>query len=316
MKWNGFSVLPYFPCQVTMAGGLLQRFPGPIKGIVIAQPRIYRADADRCWSTSSCVPLRGSAMAFPHSGSNSGLRSLMIGTAKILAICEDTDVSNLISSLELEDHKATCATSPHEALQLLRRGLVAEILLIHAAKNRSKELSLSRRFRKTSTAKNCASSPSRNIRQRQNRRFMRRTEGKCEPVYTTHAVCVALWARQRRQPAILRDLQLFRLVWKLHPCDGNESRGLQALPGYRTALDNTLCKPAGLNAPHTTIGTGPDFPKMIFRVASSAVRFERGGRIGASMFKVSETQGSIGNHLLCALQKELARLRLRDMLCK
>jgi CheY-like chemotaxis protein len=241
----------------------------------------------------------------------------MIGKAKILAISEDTDVRNLIlCSLEFEGHKATCVTSPHEALQLLRRGLVADILLIHAAKDRSKELSLFRRFGKKSAAKNCASSPSREIRQRQNRRFIRCSEGKCEPVYTNHTACVALWTRQRRQPAILRDLQLFRLVWKLHPCDGNESKGLLALPGYRTALDNPLCKPAGLNAPHTTIGTGPDFPKMIFRAAPSAIRFERGGRVGAFMFKVSETQGSIGNHLLCALQKELARLRLRDMLCK
>src|SRR4030088_250380 len=32
------------------------------------------------------------------------------------------------------------------------------------------------------------------------------------------------------------------------------------------------------------------------------------------MFKALETQGSIGNHLLCALStEELARLRLRDM---
>jgi hypothetical protein len=187
----------------------------------------------------------------------------MIGTAKTLAIGEDTDVRNLISSLEFEGHKASCVTSPHEALPLLRRGLVADILPIHAAKNRSKELSLSRRLCKKSAAKNYASSPSREIRQRQNRRLKRCTEGKCEPVYTNHTACVALWTRDRRQPAILRDLQPFRLVWKLHPSDGNESKGLLALPGHRTALDNPLCKPAGLKAPHTTIGTGPEFPKMI-----------------------------------------------------
>jgi hypothetical protein len=44
---------------------------------------------------------------------------------------------------------------------------------------------------------------------------------------------------------------------------------------------------------------------MIFRADPSAVRSERGGRVGVSMFKVLETQGSIGNHLLCALQKNL-----------
>src|SRR5258705_9058271 len=64
----------------------------------------------------------------------------MIGTVKILAIIEDTDVRNLIlSSLEFEGHKAICVTSPLEALQLLHRGLVANVLLIHAAKNRSKD---------------------------------------------------------------------------------------------------------------------------------------------------------------------------------
>jgi hypothetical protein len=186
----------------------------------------------------------------------------MIGAVIILAISEDTDVRNLILSfLEFEGHKAICVTSPHEKLQLLRRGLVADVLLIHAAKNRSKDLSSPRRFCKTSAAKNCASSPSREIRQRQNQRFIEWTEGKCEPVYTNRTACVALWRRQTRQPTILRDLQPFRLVWKLHPCDGNESKGLLALPGYRAALNNPLCKPAGLNAPHTTIGTGPDFSK-------------------------------------------------------
>jgi two-component system response regulator AtoC len=64
----------------------------------------------------------------------------MIGTVKILAISEDTEVRNLIlSSPEFEGHKAICVTSPREALQLLHRGLVADILLIHAAKNRSKD---------------------------------------------------------------------------------------------------------------------------------------------------------------------------------
>jgi two-component system response regulator AtoC len=64
----------------------------------------------------------------------------MIRTVKILAISEDANVCNLIlSSVEFEGHKAICVTSPLEALQLLHRGLVADILLIHAAKNRSKD---------------------------------------------------------------------------------------------------------------------------------------------------------------------------------
>jgi two-component system, NtrC family, response regulator AtoC len=64
----------------------------------------------------------------------------MIGSVKILAISEDTDVCNLIHSLlESEGHKAICVSSPLEALQLLHRGLVASLLLIHAAKNKSKD---------------------------------------------------------------------------------------------------------------------------------------------------------------------------------
>jgi hypothetical protein len=223
----------------------------------------------------------------------------MIGTVKILAISEDTEVRNLIlSSLEFEGHKAICVTSPHEALQLLRRGLVADIRLIHAAKNRSKNLSSPRRFCKTSAAKNCASSPNGEIRQRQNQRFIGWPEGKCEPEYTNRTACVALWIRQTRQLTILRDLQRFRLVWKLHPCDGNESKGLLALP-------------AGLNAPHRPLGL--IFPNMISRADPSAVRFERGGRVG--VFYVQ----SLGNARVyrkpsfVRSPEELARLCLRDV---
>lgn len=64
----------------------------------------------------------------------------MMGAVKILAISEDTDVCNLIhSALESEGHKAICVPSPVEALQFMRRGLVANFLLIHAAKNKSKD---------------------------------------------------------------------------------------------------------------------------------------------------------------------------------
>src|SRR5271170_2516960 len=62
----------------------------------------------------------------------------MIGAVKVLAISEDTDVCSLIhSSLESEGHSAMCVTCPLEALQLLHRGLVADFLLIHAARNSS-----------------------------------------------------------------------------------------------------------------------------------------------------------------------------------
>ena len=64
----------------------------------------------------------------------------MIDAVKILAISEDSGVCNLIhTSLEPEGQNAICVTSPLEALQLLHRGLVANFLLIHAAKNRSND---------------------------------------------------------------------------------------------------------------------------------------------------------------------------------
>jgi DNA-binding NtrC family response regulator len=64
----------------------------------------------------------------------------MIGAVKVLAISEDSDVCNLINSLlESEGHTAICVSSPLEALQLLQRGLETSLLLIHAAKNNSKD---------------------------------------------------------------------------------------------------------------------------------------------------------------------------------
>ena len=64
----------------------------------------------------------------------------MIGAVKILAISEDTDVCNLIhSSLESKGQKAICVSSPLEALQLLHRGLVANLFLIHAGANKAKD---------------------------------------------------------------------------------------------------------------------------------------------------------------------------------
>src|SRR5580704_374612 len=64
----------------------------------------------------------------------------MIDGMNILAISEDADVCNLIhGSLEAVGHNAICVSSPLEALQLLQRGLAASLLLIHAAKNNSKD---------------------------------------------------------------------------------------------------------------------------------------------------------------------------------
>jgi two-component system response regulator AtoC len=64
----------------------------------------------------------------------------MIGAAKILAICDDADVSNLIhSTLESEGQTAICVTSPLEALQLIHRGLSVNFVLMHAAKHQPKD---------------------------------------------------------------------------------------------------------------------------------------------------------------------------------
>ena len=52
----------------------------------------------------------------------------MVDAVTILAISEDAHVCNLIhSSLESEGQKAICVSSPLEALQLLHRGLVANL---------------------------------------------------------------------------------------------------------------------------------------------------------------------------------------------
>jgi two-component system response regulator AtoC len=64
----------------------------------------------------------------------------MIGAVKILAISDDADVCNLIhGSLDSEGQSAICVPSPFEALQLLHRGLVADSLLIHTARNGSND---------------------------------------------------------------------------------------------------------------------------------------------------------------------------------
>jgi two-component system, NtrC family, response regulator AtoC len=64
----------------------------------------------------------------------------MMDAVNVLAISEDAEVCNLIhGSLEAAGHNAICVSSPLEALQLLQAGLAASFLLIHAAKNNSKD---------------------------------------------------------------------------------------------------------------------------------------------------------------------------------
>jgi two-component system, NtrC family, response regulator AtoC len=72
---------------------------------------------------------------------SSSLRGvLMTHAVQVLAISNDTDVRNTIhTSLEEDGYKAICVSSSLEALQLLHRGLIANFLLIHAAKNNSKD---------------------------------------------------------------------------------------------------------------------------------------------------------------------------------
>src|SRR6266568_106136 len=65
----------------------------------------------------------------------------MTHAVHILAISDDASVCNLIqNSLEAEGYEAMCVSSPQEALQLLRRGVVADYLLFDAAKNKSMDV--------------------------------------------------------------------------------------------------------------------------------------------------------------------------------
>jgi two-component system response regulator AtoC len=64
----------------------------------------------------------------------------VIGVVKVLLISEDHDVCNLIHNLlGSEGHQAVCVTSPLSAIQLLDRGLMADFILLHAAKNKLKD---------------------------------------------------------------------------------------------------------------------------------------------------------------------------------
>lgn len=64
----------------------------------------------------------------------------MTHAVQLLAISDDINVCNLIhTSLESEGFKALCVPSPREALQLLHRGVMTDLLLFDAAKNISRE---------------------------------------------------------------------------------------------------------------------------------------------------------------------------------
>jgi two-component system response regulator AtoC len=64
----------------------------------------------------------------------------VISAVKVLLISEDQDVCNLVhNSLGSEGQQAICVTSPLAAVQLLDRGLMADFILLHAAKNKSKD---------------------------------------------------------------------------------------------------------------------------------------------------------------------------------
>ena len=61
----------------------------------------------------------------------------MTHAVQILAISDDTNICNIIqTSVESQGHKAICVPSPHEALQFLHRGVLADFLLFDAAKNK------------------------------------------------------------------------------------------------------------------------------------------------------------------------------------
>lgn len=61
----------------------------------------------------------------------------MTHAVQILAISDDTNICNIIqASVESQGHKAICVPSPHEALQFLHRGVLADFLLFDAARNK------------------------------------------------------------------------------------------------------------------------------------------------------------------------------------
>ena len=65
----------------------------------------------------------------------------MTHAVQILAISDDTHVCNLIHNfLKSEGFEAMCVPTPQEALQLLQRGVVADLVLLDAAKNYAKDV--------------------------------------------------------------------------------------------------------------------------------------------------------------------------------
>src|SRR4051794_32667403 len=58
----------------------------------------------------------------------------MTHAVQILAVSDDAELCNLIqTTLDLEGHQALCVPSSTQALELLNRGVTAEIVLLDAA---------------------------------------------------------------------------------------------------------------------------------------------------------------------------------------
>jgi two-component system, NtrC family, response regulator AtoC len=67
--------------------------------------------------------------------------ALMKDIVRILAVSDDIDLCNSISSsLELHRQKAICVSSSQEALQVLSRGVLADLILLDVAKCQSREV--------------------------------------------------------------------------------------------------------------------------------------------------------------------------------
>ncbi len=64
----------------------------------------------------------------------------MTHAVQILAISDDNDICQMIrTSLDSEGYQSICVPSAHEALDLLNKGLVADYVLLDAAKNKSRD---------------------------------------------------------------------------------------------------------------------------------------------------------------------------------
>jgi hypothetical protein len=92
-----------------------------------------------------------------------------------------------------------------------------------------------------------------------NQGFIGSTEGKCEPVYTNHNACVALWTRPNAAlpnfaglTAILIGLEIASVLWQW-------VQGVQVLQVDHAVFNNPPWKLARLGHPIRPLG--PTFPK-------------------------------------------------------